>query len=280
MPRHLKATHASSATLLLLSTALAYGQAADAPKPPAEELSSICTDRPTKSNATCVVDAGHFQYETDFLNATRFDLNGSRTDTVLLTNPTLKYGIAKDVDVEVNVAPWVILNSRDNTGAKSTLRGVGDAYLRVKWNFLNSADSKLSVALLPYVKVPTAKRGIGNDAVEGGALLPISYKLTEEITLTTVPEFDALKDSAGSGRHLNTAQLINIGYSLPNNVTVYAELWGNWNFDPVTTVRQYSADVAVAWGLSKSLQLDAGVNLGLNRNTPSAQAYFGVSQKF
>lgn len=282
MPCHFKAKTASASALLFFN-AIAHGQAAEAPKAataPADELGAICTDRPTKSNNACVVETGHFQYETDLVNGSRFDLNGSRTDTYLLTNPTLKYGLAKDIDIEVNWTPWVIVHSRDNTGAKTTLRGVGDTYLRVKWNFLNTEDGKLSATLLPYVKAPTAKQGIGNRATEGGVLVPINYKLTDEITLTTVPEFDALKDSDGSGRHLNTSQLINIGYSLPNNVTLYGELWGSWNFDHVATVRQYSADVAVAWGLSKLLQVDAGMNFGLNRNTPGVQAYLGLSQKF
>lgn len=286
MPCHITATRLSAATLLLLSAALAHGQAADAAKTPAtpaapdDGLGAICTDRPTKSNYACVVETGHFQYEADILNGSRLDLNGSRTDTYLLTNPTLKYGLAKDVDIEVNWTPWVVVHSRDNTGAKTTLHGTGDTFLRVKWNFLNSADGKLSATLLPYVKAPTAKQGIGNRATEGGVLLPVNYKLTDEITLTTVPEFDALKDSDGSGRHLSTSQLINIGYTFSNNVTLYGELWGNWNFDPVSTVRQYSADVAVAWGLSKLLQIDAGMNFGLNKNTPGVQAYVGVSQKF
>jgi hypothetical protein len=84
-----------------------------------------------------------------------------------------------------------------------------------------------------------------------------------------VPELDAFKDSARDGRHINTAQLINIGYSLPNDVTLYGELWGDWNFNPLRTIQQYSADIAVAWGLTKYLQFDAGFNFGLNHSTPA-----------
>ena len=63
-------------------------------------------------------------------------------------------------------------------------------------------------------------------------------------------------------------------------MTVYGELYGDWNHDPVRTIRQYSADTAVAWGITKYLQVDAGLNFGLNKYTPGVQAYFGVSQKF
>ncbi|MBE7218605.1 MAG: transporter [Caulobacteraceae bacterium] len=264
----------------------AQGAAATAPDAAADaqaasaDLPAICTDRPTKSNAACTVDAGHFQYESDVFNGSFLRLGGVTTDTYLVTNPTLKYGLSKTVDIEANIAPYEVVRTHDKFGGGDTLGGVGDLYLRLKWNAYTSADGKLSFALLPYIKAPTARLGVGDGAVEGGMILPVNYKLTDKITLTTAPEVDAFKDSVGDGRHLNTAQLINVGYSLPHNVTIYGELWGDWNYDPVRTVRQYSADTAVAWGLTKYLQVDAGLNFGLNRYTPGVQAYFGVSQKF
>jgi hypothetical protein len=63
-------------------------------------------------------------------------------------------------------------------------------------------------------------------------------------------------------------------------VTLYAELWGDWNFDPSGVRRPYSADAAMSYGVTLNLQLDAGVNAGLDRYTPAAQVYIGVSQKF
>ncbi len=244
------------------------------------ELPAICTDRPTKSNFACTVDQGHFQYEADLLNGSFLRFGGVTTDTYLATNPTLKYGVSKTIDIEVNIAPYEVVHTHDKFGSTNTISGVGDLYLRLKWNAYNSTDGKLSLSVLPYIKAPTARLGIGNEAVEGGMIFPINYKLTDKITLTTVPEFDAYKDSNGDSRHLNTAQLINVGYSLPHDVTVYGELWGDWNVDPVRTIRQYSADAAVAWSLTKYLQVDAGLNFGLNRYTPGVQAYFGISQKF
>lgn len=276
---------ALAAAPLAVRAQTAAPEAGDAPAAAASaqasaELSAICTDRPTRSSAACTVEQGHFQYETDLFNGAFMRQGGVTTDTYLATSPTLKYGLTKTVDIEVNIAPYEVVRTHDEFGGGDTLGGVGDLYLRVKWNAYTSADGKLSFALLPYIKAPTARRGIGDGAVEGGVILPINYKLTDKITLTTAPEFDAYKDSVGAGRHLNTAQLINVGYSLPHSVTVYGEIYGDWNHDPVRTIRQYSADAAVAWGLSKYLQVDAGLNFGLNRYTPGVQAYFGVSQKF
>ncbi len=250
----------------------ARAQAADA------ELPAICTDRPTKSNAACTVEAGHFQYETDLVNGSHLSVGGVRTDTWLFTNPTVKLGVSDAVDLELNVVPWEMVRTRDASGDTSILRGPGDTYVRVKWKFYS--DDQTTIALLPYVKAPTARHGIGNGAIESGVLVPVNYVVDDKITLTSVPEFDSLKDGDGIGHHFNTSQLINVGYALPHSITVYGELWGDWNVDPAKTIRQYSADAAVAWGVTKYLQLDAGVNVGLNRATPSIQAYVGLSQKF
>ncbi len=246
----------------------------------APTLSPICTDRPTKANYACTVDAGHFQYEADAFNGSFLRLNGVTTDTYLATNPTLKYGVTPNLDLEANLSPLEIVHTSDRSGDDRTLAGVGDLILRLKYAVLSTTGGALQASIIPYVKAPTARRGIGDGVVEEGALLPVNYKLTDAVTLTTAPEVDALLDSTGGGRHLNTAQLVNVGVTLPKTVTVYGELWGDWNFDPARTTRQYSADVAVTYGVTRELQLDTGVNLGLNRETAAVQAYVGVSQKF
>jgi hypothetical protein len=138
----------------------------------------------------------------------------------------------------------------------------------------------LQASVIPYVKAPTARVGVGNGAVEGGALVPINYKLNSLLTLTTVPEFDAYKDSNGAGHHLNTVQLLNLAIALPRAFTLYGELWSDWNWDPAGTIQQRSTDFALTYGATAYLQLDAGVNLGLNRATPRTQGYLGLSQKF
>jgi hypothetical protein len=47
-------------------------------------------------------------------------------------------------------------------------------------------------------------------------------------------------------------------------------------------VRQYSFDLGASWISPRqpNLQLDCGVNFGLNHVTPAAQIYTGVSQRF
>jgi hypothetical protein len=276
-------TSAALAMAVLGLTALpslARAQAAEASGAD-ETLSAICTDRPTKSNYACVVDQGHVQYEADVLNGTFSRQGGVTTDTVLVVNPTLKYGLAPDLDVEANLSPLEIVRTHDQaSGAQRTLAGPSDLYLRLKYEFLDTDDDRFDASIIPYVKAPTARPGIGNGSVEGGAILPVNFKVNDILTVTTAPEVDSYRNAAGGGYHVNTAQLLNLAFTLPASFTLYTEVWGDWNFDPAGTVKQYSFDTALAYGVTKYLQLDVGANIGLNRQTPGVQGYVGVSQKF
>jgi hypothetical protein len=241
-------------------------------------LTPICTDRPSKSNYACTVDAGHFQYESDLANYSSLRQGDAQTMTWLILNPTLKYGVTDTLDVEANMTALEILRNQDTPG-ESTLRGVSDLYLRVKYEFINLPNT-LQVAIIPYLEAPTGRAGIGERTVVGGALMPINYEPNSLLTLTLMPQANAAPNSVGTGKHLNTSEVFTLAVNLPRNFTLYTELWADWNIDPAGTIRQRSADVALAFGVTNYLQVDCGVNRGLNSATPQVQGYLGLSQKF
>jgi len=246
-------------------------------------LRSFCADRPTKSTGACTVDAGHWQIETDLYNVTTQTTAGVTTVTQLFTNPTLKLGLTNTWDIEVNISPYEEVTTHDSlTGKTVTAEGVGDFYLRTKLNLVGDDGGNLAVAIEPFVKAPTAANGVGNGAVEGGVLAPIAINLPLNWQLSLDPELDVLADAQGPGHHLNAISLVSFGYPVTKEVTVFVEGWGDLNFDPVGTVFQSSFDLAAAWIPAKApnVQLDGGVNLGLNRATPGVQGYVGISHRF
>lgn len=261
------------AALGLLSSVPAFAQTS-ATEP---AVTPICTDRPTKANAACTVLEGKLQLETDVINWTRNTDGGVRTDVIYYTNPYLKYGLGPHTDIEVNIAPYVTARTSVG-GAHDTIGGVGDLYVRLKQG-LSPSDSKVQVALLPFVKAPVAKFGIGNRRWEGGVAAPIVFSLPQGFTLNFGPEIDLLADADRDGRHVQLIGVANLAKSA-GKATFYAELWTAQNFDPAATVRQYSADVAVAYLVGPTLQLDVGGNFGLNHFTPDAQVYVGLSTRF
>ena len=252
---------------------------------PDDQLRSLCTDRPTKSTSPCTVDAGHWQIESDVYNFTTQTAGGVTTTTQLFTNPTLKLGLTNSLDVEVNIAPYEQVSVHDAaSGVTPTAGGVGDLFLKAKWSLLGDDGGAIGFALEPYIKVPTARPGVGNGQVEGGVIAPIQLNLPANWERSVIdPEFDALANAVGPGQHANVSGLLSFGYPVTKSVTVFRlEVWGDSNFDPVGTVNQASFDLGAAWIPAKApnFQLDGGVNLGLNRATPGAQAYIGVSRRF
>lgn len=276
----------ASGLLGCLATTAGAQTAPDAPtsgaqNPPTSSSpgAPICTDRPTKSNFACTVPEGKFQIETDMFNWTRATTPGVRVDTYLLTNPTLKYGLSSSTDIEVNIVPYEEIRTHA-VGQTVNIDGIGDLYLRVKQR-LTAPTGKAQFSLIPYLKAPTAKLGIGNRQWEGGVIAPLNYNLPKNVTLTIVPEVDILADTARlARRHIQFVGLANLGFGLSSKLTLYTELWTAQNFDPAGTVRQYSADAALAYIVHPNLQFDFGGNFGLNRATPDAQLYLGVSSRF
>ena len=250
---------------------------------PEADLRSLCADRPTKSNGPCTVDAGHWQVESDIYDVTLQTLDGVTTRTELFANPTLKLGLTNTVDFEVNVAPYEQVTTHDSAaGMTSRVGGVGDVFFRAKWNVRGDDGGNTSVALFPFVKIPTARLGVGNGAVEAGLIAPIAFNLPGNWQLTIDPEADALANSVGSGYHLNLTSPLSLSYPVTKTITLFGELWGDVNFDPIGTVSQASFDLAFAWIPAKApdLQIDGGANFGLNRATPGAQLYVGVTRRF
>jgi Putative MetA-pathway of phenol degradation len=238
----------------------------------------ICTDRPTKSNFACTVPKGLVQIEADGFTWLTNTAGGIRSDQLLFSNPTFKYGLTGSSDIQINWVPFTRVRSRDAAGTVSSRSGIGDTTLRFKQR-LTGAAGAFQLALLPFVKLPTARAGIGNGRLEGGIAVPANISVPGGWTVTLGPQLDLLADFDGRGRHLGFTGLVNIAKQF-GAFTLYSEIWTSQNFDPAGTVRQYSYDASLAWLMRPTLQFDVGANVGLNRDTPDLVAYVGVSTRF
>lgn len=237
----------------------------------------VCTDRPTKANATCTVPAGDWQVETDVVNMTHARQDGVVTDTLYPINPYLKYGLGPDSDVEINWAPSVRIRNKED-GRRHTVSGSGDVTLRFKSRIYSS--ERVSVAVIPFIKAPTARRGIGNDRWEGGLAVPIGVVLPAGFSLTLGPEVDLLADADGRGNHLSVTNLINVSHPLTSRLSLAVELWQQNNRDPGGSVMQRSADMALVYSVTPALQMDVGANVGTNAATPDRQVYAGIAYRW
>jgi hypothetical protein len=249
---------------------------------PPDQMRDFNTDRPTKSNLPYTVNVGHFQYEADlFLHS--FD--GSSTpdrniNAWTLGNPTFKLGVTDNLDIELNFSAYnSVQTTVRSTGATTTVSGVGDTVTRAKFNLFGNAGGGPALALMPYLKWPTAPVGVGNGLVEGGMAVPLAIVLPMGFAAVIMPQIDIAKNPNDAGYHVNVPALLNVNHQIVDGITAYAEIYADWSTHP--DVRDiYTLDFALAWSPRPNLQLDIGIYIGLVPAATPYQIYAGVAQRF
>lgn len=265
-----------SALAFVLILAPRLGQAQTATSEP---LRALCPDRPAKGTSPCTLDAGHVQIEFGAIDTVRQRAVGITSLQTTFGATTIKYGLNARTDLEISLNPW----TRSAQADQASTKGIGDTILRAKVN-LGDQDGPgaWGVALAPFIKLPTARRGLGNGKLEAGLIVAVAYALPGNMSLGLSPELDLVENADGSGRHLNLIHVVGLNLPLSDAVTGTLEVWSDTDFDPQATITQASFDLALAWVPSGQtrLQWDGGLNLGLNRKTPDTEVYFGVSRRF
>ena len=243
----------------------------------ADDLGPICPDRPGRGTSACTLASGHAQLELGLFDESTQRRAGVTTDSGSAGSLLGKWGVSDQADVEAGMALYQFQRVHDASGT-ATASGVGDLFLHAKYNPM-TGDGPFALVLDPFLKLPTAGAGLGNGAVEGGLVLPMSYDLGSNWSVAMTPEADVLLNASGSGHHANLVDVIGLGKSF-GPLSLGAELWSSQNLDPAGTVSQYSFDLDAAWLAGNDTQLDGGINLGLNRATPDVELYFGISRRF
>ncbi|HEX6072261.1 MAG TPA: transporter [Sphingomicrobium sp.] len=239
----------------------------------------ICAARPGKSTPACTVPAGRFQLETGLADWSLQKGGGERDTSLAIGETTFKYGLTDRSDIEVDVTPWQRTTSRAG-GIRDRASGFGDVTVAYKHR-LTGSGAPVDVAALPFVKVPTAKRPLGNRKWEAGLLIPIGYAIPKSpLGIGLTPELDWVVDADGNGHHLAMVQVASLGWQASDKLNLSAEIWGRWDWDPAGTTKQASVDGSVAYVVNAKLQLDAGFNIGLNRQTPDVELYLGIARQF
>jgi hypothetical protein len=239
----------------------------------ADELAPICPDRPGKGTSPCTVADGHAQVELGLFDEATQRRAGVTTDTGNAGAVLAKLGIASNVDLEAGIAAWQFQRVH-GAGGTAWAQGVSDLTLRAKWQ-----PGDAPFVLEPYLKLPTAGGGTGNGHVEGGVVAPFSIDLGQDWSFAMTPEADLLLNGSGSGYHAQLVDVAGFGKNF-GPLTLGAEVWTSQNLDPAGSIAQYSADADIAYLLGNDTQLDGGMNFGLNRATPDAEFYLGVSRRF
>lgn len=252
---------------------------------PTAQLRDLTTDRPDTTESPITVDAGHFQLELSFVDYTRNrDRDGVRTTSTVYAPFNLKVGLTNRIDFQLIFEPWIVSRTRTPGQPTETIRGQGDLTLRLKINLWGNDGAeagfgKTTFGLMPYLKIPTARSGIGNGRVEGGLIVPLSIELPNDFALSFMLEGDIVRDSNNRRYGLELLHTASLGRKIFGELGAYVEYVG---ITPTRTGATYRAffSTGLTYGLGKNAQIDAGARFGLNRGTDDFNFFTGLAFRY
>jgi len=144
------------------------------------------------------VQPGHFLLEIDALSLSIDREPGLKYTAFGAASTFLSTGLTARLDLQVG-AEFYLSQKFDAAGLTERQSGMGDVYVRAKYRFYEAEDTYTAVAILPYVKIPTNSGGVGNDAVEGGIIMPFHTQLTGGFDFAAMAQLDFLRNDNDDG---------------------------------------------------------------------------------
>ncbi len=249
------------------------------PTPP-DALREFSTDRPDQTESPFTVDAGHVQFEMDFATFTQDRADGTRTRTWNVAPFNVRVGLLNDLELSLVFDSYLHGRSEDRAArTTATASGVGDFTARLKLNLWGNDGGRTAFAILPFVKFPTNTGGLGNRAVEGGVLFPLSVKMPGGfgLSLETGASFNQNDDSGAY--HAEVVNSISIDHAIAGRWSGYVEF-----FSSVSTQRHSpwigTVDVGLEFAVTENVQLDCGCNVGVSHGADDFNPFAGLSVRF
>jgi hypothetical protein len=244
-------------------------------------LRDLSTDRPDKTESPYTVDAGHLQVEMDLLSYSfdRYNQEHTRDETFGYASANFKIGLCNQADLQLVVPTHNRVRSHDRAnGTVQNHTGFGDLVARLKMNFWGNDGGATAFAAMPFVKIPTSQDDLGNDAIEGGLILPLAVELPRGWGMGLMTELDFNQSSSGD-HHFEFINSITFSHQ------VIGDLGGYFEFFSAVSAENSSDwigtfDVGLVYALTENIQLDAGVNVGLTRAADDLNPFAGVTVRF
>lgn len=260
---------------LPLLAALFAAMPAAAQPPEADEEEALCADRPGLASSTCTVVPGRVQVELA-IDWSFQEEGGSRTDTILAGDAVVRVGIDDKTELQAGWTAYGHVRARSG-GSVSRADGVGDAFVGVRRGL--HTQGGFSVAAQGRVLLPVGGGAIGAGDWGAELLLPLGLERGDVEWLLT-PAIAAAPDADGEGRHLAYGLTAGVGFSLSRRLSAVLDLAVSRDEDPLGATTEALAAIALAFEVSKNLQLDAGAVFGLNRDSPDLELYVGAASRF
>lgn len=220
----------------------------------------------TESPAT--VARGDWLMETDVVSVA-FDRHTPSRDGVHYRSTYVGYvqvstGVAPNFDVQIGLDSWREERAIGG-GVDERARGMGELYLRAKWQFLPGEE--FSAAVLPYVRVrQVAEAELRPERTQFGVILPWAKTLGDDWSLGGQLQGDWLDDGAGGRDAWFTATVV-AHRAAGEQLGLYAEAMAY--FAP-SVWRRWSTLVGggFTWQATDAFSWDMGLLVGVTRTAP------------
>jgi hypothetical protein len=244
---------------------------------PKEEMRDMETDRPDVTETPITVDAGHFQYEASLLDYSKQYKGASRINTYTINQLNFNVGITGSTAFQVMLDSYVIESERPiGSTLKTTSQGIGDVTLRIKQNLMGNDGGNFAIAMLPYLKVPTAKYKEDN-RTEFGLSVPIRIQLPSEWTLGTQVEVDRLQEEGEQALHTDLLQSLSLSHELFKNMEGLVETYYTYGIKKHEWNNFLNA--ALQYEASSNCKFDAGINYGVQHEA-TRSFFLGMAYRF
>ena len=243
-------------------------------------LREMATDRPDKTESAYSVDAGHYQIEMDLLSFT-YDRSDAETLEAWAIAPiNLKVGVLNNVDLQLIAESYNIQRTTDrSTNSSTRLSGFGDLLLRCKTNLWGNDGGPTALSVMPFVKLPTNQNGLGNGAVEGGVIFPFAMELPADWGFGAQAEVDYIQDSGSSDYHGEFINTVTVSHDIVGKLGGYVELFSNVSTEAgAKWIATF--DFGFTYAITRDIQLDAGMNIGLTDAADDLNPFIGLSMRY
>jgi len=247
----------------------------------AEAARDMTTDRPDATESPYTVEPGHVQLEASLFEFAQDTYNTDHASVRLsewnFAPFNLRIGLAQDVDLHVILETHRMsrIDDRD-AGRVSKLSGTGDVTLRLKYNFWGNDGGDTALGIMPFVKLPTGKSGLGNNSVEGGVILPVALELGAGWALGAMTEVDFVRNDANTGYSYIWLNSASFSHDIVGALGGFLEVVSEVGNGPASL----SFNSGLTYGINEDLQLDLGTNVGISRSAEDLLVFVGVSKRW
>jgi hypothetical protein len=256
---------------------------------PSKYMREMDVDGPGATESPYTVDAGHFQVEMTLFGYSSykdtFDGLKYRYDFWSIGPINLKVGLFSQMDMQLVLEPYNHAHEREEgytevtRDGDITRKGFGDTTLRFKLNCWGNDSGSTALALTPYVRFPTSEKGLGNDRVSGGFLVPFSAALPADFYLGLTGGIAKVRSRTEQDYHTEYTGSIALAHSLFGDLEGYVEYFTAESTERGVG-RAATFDTGLIYSLTHNLQLNAGVNIGLTTWSDDWYGFVGMAWRF